>query len=306
MSYNPGPPSSSSRTFPPADHPILAELVDAPRGPRIGAWLAAFVAVFLVGIACVLVAVWFVPKELQQWRLASAEEQRLNGDPAGAMQKLNQDITRNPRNIELRRTKSQWLLEDKQYQSALKEINQIVTWRPGDVDAYVQRTVIHQFLGEFDKAVEDWKRILSFDAVSAGRGRAGALNGLAYARALANIEIDEGLASVDEAMRMAGENYQMLDTRGFLYYRKGDFDRALKDLDNAVDYAEAEYSLLSSTSSTADRRLKKLEDKQRAQTLAVVRYHRALIHEGRKQTDQAEADYQRVRELGFEPSASLF
>ncbi len=304
MSYD---PASSAQSFPPADYPILAELADRPRGPRIGPWLTVLIPCFLIGVVCVILGMWFIPKELQQWRLASAEEQRLNGDPAGAMQKLNQDIQKNPRDIELRRRKSQWLLEDKQYQAALDEINQIISWRPADVAAYAQRTLIYHSMGEHKKAVDDFKRILGFDAVSAGRSRAQALNGLAYARALANVEIDEGLANIDEAMRLEGENYAMLDTRGFLYYRKGDFDRALKDLDHAVNFAEASYQEQSSASpSIADRRLKKQADQQASQALSVIHYHRALIHEGRKEADEAESDRRRVRELGFEPDEKLF
>jgi tetratricopeptide (TPR) repeat protein len=188
----------------------------------------------LIAGAFVVLGLWLIPRELQQWRLASAEEKRLNGDLSGALEQLNRDIQRNPRDIELRRRKAQWLQEDKQYQAALDETNQIIAWRPTDVNAYVQRSMILQAMGEHGKAVDDWKLILSFDTVRASRGRAQALNGLAYARSLANIEIDEGLADVDQAMRLVGENYAMLDTRGFLYYRKGDFDRALRRRGSAL------------------------------------------------------------------------
>jgi hypothetical protein len=124
---------------------------------------------------------------------------------------------------------------------------------------------------------------------------------------LANVEIDEGLADIDEAMSLEGENYAMLDTRGFLYYRKGDFDRALQDLDNAVTFAEAAFESRPGLSPPIpDRRLKKAADRQRAQPLAVIHYHRALIHDARNDAEKAELDRQRVRDLGFEPNDSLF
>lgn len=289
-----------------ADQPYLAELADQPRDLRKTSWSAVVLVSLFLATVGVMLVVWVLPGELQQWRVATAEEQRLNGDREGAMRLLNEDIQRNPSNIELRRIKSQWLLADKRYQDSLTEVNQIIAWRSDDVSAYALRSQIFHAMGEHGKAVEDCKKILSFDAVSAGPSRAQALNQLAYARALANIEIDDGLVDITEAIRRTGENFPMLDTRGFLYYRNGDLDRALKDLDWAVKFAEDSALVDAGQLPIADRRYKKLADQEEAAMLAVIRYHRGLVHAARKDQTQAEADFRRVRELGFEPNEELF
>jgi tetratricopeptide (TPR) repeat protein len=192
-------------------------------------------------------------------------------------------------------------MDNKNYREALIEIEQILALEPNDVGSIELRATAHQSLGQFREAVDDWKKILSFESVAAGDRRPLALNALAYARSLANIEFDEGLVNVDEALRLTRDNAEMLDTRGFLYYRQGDYERAIKDLNNAVDFAEGR-----SAPSTSDPRIKAKADKAVAQSLAVIHYHRALIHDARKEKDKAEEDRRRVRELGFEPNENLF
>ena len=40
--------------------------------------------------------------------------------------------------------------------------------------------------------------------------------------------------------------------------------------------------------------------------MAVIRYHRGLLYEAMGQTEAAERDFRRVRELGYEPGPQLF
>jgi tetratricopeptide (TPR) repeat protein len=60
------------------------------------------------------------------------------------------------------------------------------------------------------------------------------LNSLAYARALANTELEEALRDINEAIALAGSDPALLDTRGFIQFRRGELDSALRDLDNAL------------------------------------------------------------------------
>lgn len=299
MPNDPFSPQSPNNN--PNDSPFLAELVEKQRGRKSGSKIIAFLICCMVIGGITLFAIWFVPKEVQQWRIAALEERRLDGDVPGAFEQLDQEIAKYPENMALRQLRAIWLMENKQYREALTELDQIIAKQPEEVAAYDLRASVRQSLGQFREAVDDWKRILSFDSVAGGTTRPDALNALAYARGLADIEIDEGLVNIDEALRMRSENAAYLDTRGFLYYRKGDYDRALKDLDNAVNFAD---SLRSST--TSDPRKKAREDKKFAQWLAAIRYHRALVHDARNEKDAAEEDRRRVRELGFEPNDSLF
>lgn len=285
----------------PVDSPFIAQLVEKPRGRSFGPKFVAVLVCCIVLVGITLFAIRFIPVEVQQWRIAALEEQRLNGDLRGAFDQLDQDIAKNPDNVELLRLKAIWLMENKDYPEALSAIDQVLAKKPDDVTAYEIRASVRQALGQFREAVDDWKKILSFDSVAGGTMRPDALNALAYARGLANVELDEGLVDIDEALRMTRDNAAYLDTRGYLYYRKGDYDRAFKDLDNAVNFAEPLRG-----SSTSDPRKKAREDKKLAQWQAALRYHRALVHDARNEKEAAEEDRRRVRELGFEPNDSLF
>ncbi|MEI6437933.1 MAG: tetratricopeptide repeat protein [Candidatus Omnitrophota bacterium] len=56
------------------------------------------------------------------------------------------------------------------------------------------------------------------------------LNSLAYAYAEDNINLDEALAHVNAALKAEPDNAAYLDTRGWLYYRQGQYPQALKEL----------------------------------------------------------------------------
>lgn len=104
-----------------------------------------------------------------------------------------------------------------------------------------------------------------------------------------------------------------IDTRGYLRYRLGDNEAALRDLTTAVDLAEAGNNyfrhsayyqgLLGYPTSPDEARYKQHKSDM---SLAVLHYHRALALEALGRNDEAEAELDRVRELGFEPGPELF
>ena len=55
-----------------------------------------------------------------------------------------------------------------------------------------------------------------------------------------------------------------------------------------------------------DKRSEQLQFQRHAESVAVIRYHRALILEMLGEPELAEQDLQRVVELGFEPGDDLF
>lgn len=104
----------------------------------------------------------------------------------------------------------------------------------------------------------------------------------------------------------------VVDTRGFLHYQRGDYETALRDFDASVELAEAldaywrslpEVKSMQAMYSPAEWQYRM---RQRDKNLAVIHYHRGLAYEALGQTQQAEQDYRRVRDLGFEPGPDLF
>lgn len=311
MSQHPDPHNRSSSTFPPADHPIWAELADRPRRPWLVFLAGMLLLIIIVGIVVGPLLYFALPGEAARWKIASAEEKRLNGDLPGAIADLDQALAQNPSNSELLRKRAQWLMEQKNYVAALEDCNRVIKLKPDDIESYQIRSLVYQFLDRHSEAVGDWKTINKLNRIRRQMDQAVALNGMAYARALADIEVDEGLADIAEALRQRGENAPMLDTRGYLYYRSGDYDRALSDLHRAVEKMEEElgaWRLETKKGRPGVKSRDQMDERvqQVKQAVAVIRYHRSLVHEALGNKDQAEADRQRVRELGFEPTDQLF
>jgi tetratricopeptide (TPR) repeat protein len=175
-----------------------------------------------------------------------------------------------------------------------------------------RRSQIYQHLGRFDEALKDLR---SLDALSHTTGipsRAGALNGLAYGRAIANKEISQGLRAADEALRFQPDSPAILDTRALLRYRQGDYVAALEDLERAIatlvrdgelprKLAGQEHLVRLSGESLRDA---VTQDKRNR---AVFYYHRALVLDKLDRSDDAANDRARARKLiGREPDELLF
>jgi tetratricopeptide (TPR) repeat protein len=289
----------------PPDSPVLAQLADKPRR-RLHTGLTLALLIFGVFVGA---AIYFaLPGELVRWKIAAADEKRLSGDLPGAIADLDLALQRHPDNVQLLSKRAEWHLEQENYDAALEDCNRLIELRPNDAQRYILRTEIYHFRGEHRRAVEDWKHIMEMGVARNTQARANLLNGFAYARALANIELDEALVDIDEAMRRSGEAYYMLDTRGFLFYRIGDYKRALSDLDRAVENAEEDYEATGATRGfgSPDPREREQQAQQVARNFAVIVYHRGLVHEALGDDEAAEADFRRVRELGFTPDERLF
>ena len=112
-----------------------------------------------------------------------------------------------------------------------------------------------------------------------------------------------------------------LDTYGYVLYRQRDFDEALRNLNLAVLAGEYQLLCLDSplgNSSTETPRLDdSLAETELKRTLAVIHYHRMLVHRelsqqraatkatSNREVDLEKADADRIRALGFDPEDSL-
>ncbi|MDX1927391.1 MAG: hypothetical protein SFV81_12795 [Pirellulaceae bacterium] len=65
------------------------------------------------------------------------------------------------------------------------------------------------------------------------------LNSLAYARALAKVELDQALIDIDEALRYHPNEPALRDTRAWVYYQLGRYEEALADADFSVKAQDA-------------------------------------------------------------------
>jgi tetratricopeptide (TPR) repeat protein len=280
--------------------------------------------VVLAAIAVVIIpaAVLEYPREIARWKAAAAREAYLDGRVAVALAGMDDAISRHPDDARFYLMRSEYRERTRDFHGSLEDAERAVELAPLDPQSYQRRIEAYHHAGRYEEALEDWNRIgdmldrsLSEAVYGWFRGispeRANFYNGRAYTRALAGTELDVGLEEIDRAIRAAGANYAYLDTRGMLYLKRGDLDKARADFDAAVEaieyglanwpaaYAKAKHE-------TADLREVEQQHHRLRQTVAVLRYHRALLFEKLDEPELAEEDLKRVRELGFEPDEHLF
>ncbi len=281
--------------------------------PRWGKWPAwAALALFIVLVLGPVVYKQ-APREISRWYHAAAVEHHLDGRLADAKDSLDKAAAWYPDDGRLLLQQAEWEREAGDYEGALRTCEQAQARSVHPLRVLLERSLIHQHLKRWADALDDWKQIAAL--VEEGEGtlsNASVLNGLAYARALADTELDKALQDAERAVELLGQNAALLDTRGFVHYRLKNWGAARRDLDAAIALLDSERSSGSAGASEPERasedpREAKRQRRERDRTLAVLVYHRLLVLE--QQADSvaaADADRKRIQELGFSPDDSLF
>ena len=297
---------------PPSGAAYQAELarLEPPRGRSFTSW---FFVLFMIGVVVGPLTVFWLPGEIARWHQAAIIEQWLNGDLAGAIKSLDHVIGRYPDQAGLYLQRAEWNLQIEDYQAALADCDQALQLVPNSHTGYQVRSQAKQHQGDYDAGVQDMKKVLALSRQGRPGLRAMALNGLAYARALAKTDLDDALEEIQEVLAMPAlqDDPALLDTRGYIYYLRRDFKSARADLDRAVELIEQRHAmtyeaLMREHPRVMDLRVGQQDLKKLEQSVAVLRYHRALLYEALRMQTEADQDRERVRELGFEPGEHLF
>ena len=295
---------------PAPNSPVRTGLKPAPRPPqsqtaRLMMWI---LLAAVIGPCAVLEG----PSEVARWLLAAGTVDREAGQSELAYDRLERALAWTTDNADVYLQRARWRVEDRDYAAALADCNQAHA-AVGDDNAAVLmfRSQVYQHLGRHEEAIADLKTVDQLSQTTGTPTRDTALNGLAYARAVGNLQLDEGLTGVNEALRFRPADPMILDTRGFLLYRLDKYADALADMNLAVAGLEKDVSKLEKQIKTGqvagDEDSQKTILKQYHQPLAVVLYHRALVLEKLDRADDAKKDLARAKELiGREPDETLF
>lgn len=179
---------------------------------------------------------------------------------------------------------------------------------PEDLEAVFGQTIALQRLGRGDEAVRVFEDLLRTQNPTVPQVRAVYLNGLAYARAVAGVDLEQALLESSQSMQLSGGggSAEMLDTHGFILFQLGRQDAALQDLNQAAALIATRLAIAKSVQQYVDPISREQQLDTIREAAAVIHYHRALALEAVGQPEQAELDRQRVRTWGFEPDPSLF
>ena len=288
---------------------------------------------FLVIASLIALAVSFVyraaPREVARWHAAAAVEALLDQESERALEAIDKAISRDPLEPQFRSIRAGIYLELDDPEKALEDADFIVNRFPESDDPLQLRMTIYQALGRHAEAIADAETILKLSAEVPGISRHLSLNNVAYARALGNVDLSKALDEVDESLalqqpskeepraettpapgppRADSQSDAALDTRGYIRYLRGEYPKALEDMNAAVTIVETRLrnEPLVWGKSEVDPRVIRARKKLLARSVAVLRYHRALVYQKMKLAPLAEQDLARVRQLGFEPGEKLY
>lgn len=249
----------------------------------------------------------FLPREVARWYAAAATTAEWDGNYDLAQERLAQAIAWDAENPEWYLTRALLHEEHGEYAAALADCDALLELQPENIEALKIHSMMCIHLGKPDAAINDWKQFRSL-AERDGTLHVSDYNDIAYFFALADRDLDEALVFINRALVNDPENYQLLDTRGYVYYRLNKYAEARRDLDKAVADAKSDLAKREHDIKTV------ITDPQRYQEVlhalrkpaAVIIHHRALVLEKLGLEAEAEIDRARVRELGFTPDEHLF
>ncbi|HEV3006991.1 MAG TPA: hypothetical protein VGX78_21150 [Pirellulales bacterium] len=320
---NPNSPQLDEHGFP--IPPTFSGVADTRgRAGQFGryAWRTALVIAFLALLGTAAVRHGFIDRGkemLAHQLLRRAWKSREQDDLKGALANLDRAIAWAPDEPTAYHLRALCRLETNDVQGSLDDFNRLVALAGRYVPAYTGRSTALQRLGRHREAIDDLTQAIKLSPEHDPTPR----NNRAYARAIAGIELNEGLEDVNVALALVqGElnaipaafdnrrtrhyradvnrNKAMyLDTRGTVYLLLKEFEKALADLDEAI-------ALVDDAAREPQFEPSPFWRRQSAQQMAVMYHHRGQIHQMLGHTEQANADLTRGQARGYNPAAGVY
>ena len=186
---------------------------------------------------------------------------------SAATERLRQLAQANPRSLAVQMAWIRWLIGENQLVDARKALAETATANPTSTEpllvsaaldfnsgqlagarstlrslfrlddqvtqAYQLAGQVEEASGNYGEAISFYRKVLTIDAINVF-----ALNNLAYVLSRDSKHMEEALDMVRRAKEQAPESPEVLDTFGWLCYRKGEYDVAVKELEHALAKAE--------------------------------------------------------------------
>jgi tetratricopeptide (TPR) repeat protein len=205
-----------AQTLAPSPHPILLAMAGTHmmKGDAASA------------LTCLLTI-----KEGQKERVSPAVYQLLSevyvkkGEPAKAEAELKEGMEKHPQDLGLRLKLGQVYLTQKKCDDAIEQFQKILKVKPESSDVLNHLALAHRLAGHNDKAIEVYENVLGSQLDNLE-----ALNNLACLYAQQGTRLDDALHLAKQARQQARNHPELLDTLGFVHYKRKEYDDALKYL----------------------------------------------------------------------------
>jgi tetratricopeptide (TPR) repeat protein len=112
---------------------------------------------------------------------------------------------------------------------AIADYTKAIEVDPKHALPYIRRAEAYQDKSDLDRAIADYAKAIEIDPKSAA-----AYNSRCRFRIKANLDLPLALSDCDDAMRLAPNNANFMDSRGLVYLRLNRLDEAIADYDAAL------------------------------------------------------------------------
>ena len=114
--------------------------------------------------------------------------------------------------------------------NAALTMEEIIKLNPAEDKLIFSLGVMYDDLGQKEAAIASMKK-----AIAVNPSNANALNYLAYTYAELETNLDESLTMIERALKLEAENGYFVDTLGWIYYKMGRYEDALREMKRSVE-----------------------------------------------------------------------
>lgn len=183
------------------------------------------------GIADLTAAIHLAPNTASYYRVRAKAYFR-SGERALARADVDQALTLDPENDDMLRARAAMRLAQHDQVGALADTNAAARVTPPSSLEAIEVAQLYVRLHRPALGIPIYDAVI---AVHREDSRLGALlNGRCWLRALANVDLDKALDDCTRAIKRDGLNAAYLDSRGLVYFRKGQLNTAITDYDAAL------------------------------------------------------------------------
>jgi tetratricopeptide (TPR) repeat protein len=150
------------------------------------------------------------------------------GDKEQTRQILNELQTLAPNQEEVYLTKSYFYEEDNQWDRAIQTLKAGLDNVARPAEIHFRLAVIYEKQNNRDDSIEQIKKVLELEP-----NNADAQNFLGYTYAEGGINLDEAERLIRAALRAKPNSGQIIDSLGWVLYKKGQYDKAVPELERA-------------------------------------------------------------------------
>lgn len=182
-----------------------------------------------------------IPHEISRWYDAAADEHLAAEDFPAAQASLREALSWNPGNADALLRRAEIHRQLGSFAEGLQDCDLALQVRPTSVAALAKKSEFQQLLGQAEEATAIWQELLDSSPQNPQL-----LNAVAYGQAIGNIDLDEGMLHIEQAIRELGGYEQMLVAFGNMHFVCGERKRAFDLFDTAFLIAAAEQRSLRS------------------------------------------------------------